>query len=342
MKNKTKKLLLIGLILPMLLTAGCNRAENKSVEDEDAVEEKNTIEAFGYVRAENPRNIVIDIPAKVERIEVKEGQRVSKGDLLILLDITDFDAEIRKKEQELRVLELEKQKAEKTVFEDLNKDPAMKKLVGDLQFAEDELRKAQIDLQAKETLYQQGAIPQREYDGEQKIYQGKKKAVEDAQLAIEGMEYEKKQEKDQLLIQNEKIMAMKSELVLLKEKVNRDYLMGTQIISDIESGVIYEIGYSQGDILSPEKKLCSILNLESLIVKAEVAEEFIKDVKLEAEATIIPLADKSKEYRGKVAAIAGKAVEKGGETLVLVDIAIENNDGFLLPDFNVDVSIDIK
>ena len=342
MKNKTKKFLLIGMILPMLLTVGCNKAENKPIEEDPTVEEKVTVEAFGYVRAEKYRNIVVDIPARVDRIEVKEGQRVTKGDILVYLDTKDFDMQIHKKEQELRILELERQKVEKAIFEDLSKDPAMKKLVGDLRFAEDELGNAQKDFQIKETLYQQGAIPQKDYDGDQRIVEGKKKAVEDAKLAIEGMSNQKKQEKDQLGIENEKIAAIKSEIAVLKEKGSRDYLMGDQIVSDMEMGVVYEIGYSQGDILSPEKKLCSILNLESLVVKAEVSEEFIKDVKIGAVATIIPLADKSKEYKGKVVGIAGKAMQKGGETLVLVDIAIENNDGFLLPDFNVDVSIDIK
>lgn len=342
MKRRIKNFLLVVLILPMLFASGCNKEKNKPIEEEPVVEEKTTVEAFGYVRAENFKNVVIDIPGRVERIEVKEGQQVAKGDILVILDTRDFDAQIRKKEQELRILELEKQKMEKTIFEDLNKDPEIKKLMGDLQFAEDELGKAQKDLQAKEVLYKQGAISQQEYDVELRNTEGKRKAVEDARLAIEAMKNEKRLAKDQLLIQSEKIRVGKSELTALREKLKRQDFLGNQIVSEIEKGVVYEIGYSQGDILSPEKKLCSILDLNSLVVKAEVAEEFVKDVKLGAPAAIIPLADKSKEYEGKVVGIAGKAVQKGGETLVIVDIAIENNDGFLMPDFNVDVSIHIK
>lgn len=342
MKRRIKIFLLIVLILPMLFASGCNQAKNKPVEEEPVVEEKTTVEAFGYVRAENYKNVVIDIPCRVERMEVKEGQQVAKGDILVTLDTRDFEAQIRKKEQELRILELEKQKVEKTIFEDVNKDPEIKKLMGDLQFAEAELEKAKKDLQAKDVLYQQGVISQQEYDGELRNTEGKKKAVEDARLAIEAMKNEKRLAKDLLLIQREKIEVGKSELTALREKLKRQDFSGNQIVSEIEKGVVYEIGYSQGDILSPEKKLCSILDLNSLVVKAEVAEEFIKDVKLGAKATIIPLADKSKEYKGKVVGIAGKAVQKGGETLVMVDIAMENNDGFLMPDFNVDVSIDIK
>ncbi|SHJ82873.1 Barrel-sandwich domain of CusB or HlyD membrane-fusion [Geosporobacter subterraneus DSM 17957] len=342
MKRRIRNFLLIVLILPMLFASGCNKAKNKPIEEEPVVEEKTTVEAFGYVRAENYKNVVIDIPGRIERIQVKEGQQVAKGDILVILDTRDFDAQIRKKEQELRILELEKQKVEKTIFEDLNKDPEIKKLMGDLQFAEDELGKAQKDFQAKEVLYKQGAISQQEYDGELRNTEGKRKAVEDARLAIEAMKNEKRLAKDQLLIQSEKIEVGKSELTALREKLKRQDFLGNQIVSEIEKGVVYEIGYSQGDILSPEKKLCSILDLNSLVVKAEVAEEFVKDVKLGAPAAIIPLADKSKEYEGKVVGIAGKAVQKGGETLVIVDIAIENNDGFLMPDFNVDVSIDIK
>lgn len=81
------------------------------------------------------------------------------------------------------------------------------------------------------------------------------------------------------------------------------------------------------------------MNLDTLIVEAEVSEEFIKDVQIGAEAKILPLADSTKEYKGKVLKIADMGIEKNGETVVLVEISIENKDTFLRPNFNVDVEI---
>jgi hypothetical protein len=52
------------------------------------------------------------------------------------------------------------------------------------------------------------------------------------------------------------------------------------------------------------------MNPDTLVIKANVAEEFIKDVKQGAKVEIIP-----------------------------VEISIDNKDSFLLPNFNVDIKI---
>ena len=70
-----------------------------------------------------------------------------------------------------------------------------------------------------------------------------------------------------------------------------------------------------------------------------MAEEFIKDVRLGANVEIVPVADKARLYKGKVISISKKAIEQNGETIIPVEISIENNDSFLLPNFNVDVKI---
>jgi HlyD family secretion protein len=132
---------------------------------------------------------------------------------------------------------------------------------------------------------------------------------------------------------------LEADLKLLKSKLGKTYIKGSDIVSDINKGLIYEIGYTAGDFTSPQKKLFSILNLDKLIVEANVPEEFIKGVKTGADVTIIPTADKSRQYKGKVTYISGKAVRNNGETLVQVNISIDGLDDFLLPDYNVDVKI---
>ena len=84
------------------------------------------------------------------------------------------------------------------------------------------------------------------------------------------------------------------------------------------------------------------MKLNSLLVESNVPEEFIKDVKIGSMVTIIPQADKSKEYSGKVTYISNNAEDKNGETTVLVEISIDNNDGFLMPNFNVNLEIKIE
>ena len=65
------------------------------------------------------------------------------------------------------------------------------------------------------------------------------------------------------------------------------------------------------------------------------------DVKEGARVKIIPLADKTKSYTGEVEVIQKRAVTSNGETNVYVKISIKDNDGFLIPGFNVDVEIGV-
>ena len=82
-----------------------------------------------------------------------------------------------------------------------------------------------------------------------------------------------------------------------------------------------------------------LVDLGSLIIEADVPEEFIRDVRLGAPVTIIPLADPTRESYGTVRQIAGMAVNRSGETIVPVQVSIDDDRGYLLPNFNVDVTI---
>lgn len=141
-------------------------------------------------------------------------------------------------------------------------------------------------------------------------------------------------------LQREKTEVISMELKQLKDKLSRDFMKGNGIVSNLHQGVVYDIGYSAGDPLNIEKKLLSIVDLAKISVSADVPEEFIKDVKIGAGVTINPVADNSREYRGKVTKIAGVAVKRNGETVIPVEISIDNpGEGFLRPNFNVDVKI---
>jgi multidrug resistance efflux pump len=174
----------------------------------------------------------------------------------------------------------------------------------------------------------------------------KRKNAEDIKYSLDILMHEKKlgnkELSDSIAIQNEKAATVQSEISQMKDKLGRSYITGNNIVSDLENGIVYEIGYKPGDLVSPAKKVLSIMNLDTMVVKADVAEEFIKDVKLGANVEILPVADTAKKYKGKVMNISSKAVVKNGETVVPVEMSIENKDSFLSPNFNVDVEINIE
>ena len=255
---------------------------------------------------------------------------MKNGQQLVTLNLTEALSQLGNKELELQAAQNEIG----TSFSTTN--PDLKKLPNDLRNAQAVYEKDKSELLSKQELYETGSISLTELDAAKRLVEGDKKAVEDTNFAIESMKNSKGTLKDQKSIQ---VSVLEADLKLQKSKLAKSYIKGSDIVSNVNNGLVYEIGYTAGDFASPQKKLLSILNLDKLIVEANVPEEFIKGVKTGAETTIIPTADKSRQYKGKVTYISGKAVRNNGETLVQVNISIDGLDDFLLPDYNVDVKI---
>lgn len=327
-----KSILVILIIGAVIMSAACSKSATKvAAEEAPAQETERTVEAFGIIEVNDIENISLDIGAEIEAINVKEGQQVKKGDVLLTLNMKDYMERIKSKQHELSIIRLEAQKIDRA-----GTNPDIDKLGNDLSFANEQLKKASEELEAQRKLFESGAISQYKYDEFIKTVDAKRKIVEDIKY---GMDSTIRSNDLGLAIQNEKASAMESEIRQLKDRLNKGYISGSNIVCGIDNGIVYELGYKSGDIVSSEKKILSIMNIDTLVVKANVAEEFIKDVKLGAKVEIVPVADKGRTYNGKVMTIAKKAIVQNGETVIPVEISIDNKDSFLLPNFNVDVKI---
>lgn len=368
-----KRIVLTGMILALAITAAACSG-NKKVQTDSAPAATSGasqgIDAFGVVTANEVKNINLDFTATVDKVLVKDGQKVKSNDVLMSLNTSAFLTQLSNKELELTEAKLGLQKEQvdlNRLGKDLtvkkgylanNTDPDIKKYLSDLGFARQQYTDAVKDLNKKQSLYDTHTISLSELEAAKKDADMKKQSISTIQYELDSLRYTKQKEIDQLQatydqksassanasstkLSADKITALENELKLLQAQLHQSYIKQNNLVSDISNGIVYDIGYVAGDIISPQKKVLSILNLDSLVVQADVSEEFIKDVRLEAEATIIPQADKSKTYKGKVVRIADKALLKNNETVVPVQISIEGQDGFLLPDFNVDVKISV-
>lgn len=144
---------------------------------------------------------------------------------------------------------------------------------------------------------------------------------------------------DLVVLHKKKIDNLAFELEGLKQKKINDSIQDNNIVCSIEKGIITEIKYSEGDTILPEDSVFSIIDSNRIIVEADIPEEFIKDVEIGNAVDIIPTADSSRVFKGTVKRKSFIAYEKNGETLVSIDISINDMDDFLLPYFNVDVRI---
>ena len=94
-----------------------------------------------------------------------------------------------------------------------------------------------------------------------------------------------------------------------------------------------------GDPVQPNVKLLNLVDMDSLVVVADVPEDFIKDVRIGSEVKILPLSDSEKTYKGHVLKISDMGIDKNGETMVQTEISIDDKDASIKPNFSVDVKI---
>lgn len=372
-----KKIGLFFLINTFILLTACGKNETQETTTELPPPVDRYIEAFGIIKAGKIKNINLDFPAAIKKIHVSNGQKVNLNDPLITLDLSNYNKQLQDKENEYRIAQLElqriqagetpsSQKESQRIKNELankrkalssNSDPDIQKLMNDLDLAQKSYEDAKRDYEKQQILYQQGAISESEFDKIKRNLEQSKNNVESLKLSVEALKNNKQKEISELErsldltnaslnssnieveIQKQRILSLENEIALLKEKMNKPFIKEDKIVSDLKNAVVYEIGYTEGDNTDQSKKVLSLLDLDSLIIEANVSEEFIKDVKAGAPVDIILLADSSKKYKGKVTKISNMAIKENGETVVPIEISVDNKDSFLRPNFNVDVKI---
>lgn len=96
-----KKIMIIALVGSMLLS-GCGAGDSESTATKEkakgAQEEQVIFLAAGKVEAQSELSVSSKLTARVAKVNVDLGSKVKKGDPLVVLDITDINAGVKKEE----------------------------------------------------------------------------------------------------------------------------------------------------------------------------------------------------------------------------------------------------
>ncbi|WP_026882003.1 efflux RND transporter periplasmic adaptor subunit [Clostridium akagii] len=146
---------------------------------------------------------------------------------------------------------------------------------------------------------------------------------------------------DQKKVQQDKIDSEEAELNALKAMPNENHISGNNVVSDIDNAVVTDVSGNSATVSSAGASgIATIADLNSLYVQAKVSEEFINSVSVGKPVEIIPTSDPNAKLSGKITSIASTAVlDKNGDTYIPVNISIDQNNGKLFPNYNVDVQI---
>ena len=131
----------------------------------------------------------------------------------------------------------------------------------------------------------------------------------------------------------------------MKSKSGKDYLDSNSIISNVKNGIVQNIGVINGTMLGAQNtptRVLQLIDADSIIISAEVDEEFIKNVTLGEAVEIVPTSDSSISIPGIVTQISNVAVEKDGKRIVKVEVKPQDPEGELKPGYTADVYFTFK
>ena len=175
------------------------------------------IDAWGEVKYARMEDISVDFPALVTDVAVKEGDRVTLGQPLVTLDLSEYNGNVEKLKQQLAanqaalpaaeqdisalqadVAQTQSEIARKTKEYNGGTNADLELLQNSLDLAQKELAAAKKDLQNYRSLYDAGAVPKATLDQYSDALDQRQKTVDDVQANIRKTRTALKDELDQL------------------------------------------------------------------------------------------------------------------------------------------------
>ena len=348
---KGKGILLLSLIWIAMALAACSVQEAPVSQAGSTIEETQPVQAFGVVEALITRDISMDFPVKIEKLQVKEGQVVCAGETLAVISKDKAEGDARLMEDRIKALKLDsavKQKiyAKKKASISDNKNPEILKLKIALNRAQKTYDSLLNENDTKRTLYKEGVLTDKDLQEYESSVETAEYACKDAGLNLESLQetlnVELLQAEAEINSANTEISGLEKELQDSRLKLLPPNLKGNEIVTDVTRGIICGMNCKSGDNIPAGGKLFGIMDASSFIIEANVDEQFIKDVKPGAKVYINPEFDRSLECKGEVSEVSAFAIEQNGETVIPVSIRPEKQCKWLNPGYNMEVSIEVE
>ena len=322
---------LVSLVLGFIAVTNisCSRSTKEAepvVTVQTAVAERGTIEQIITAEAilfpKDQAAITPKITAPVKAFYVNRGSRVHRGELLAVIENRDLAAaEIENKGA------YEQAEATYGIATSSSLPEEWQKAEFDLKAAEREYETQQKIYDSRKALYEQGALPRKEFDQSSVALIQAKANYEIAQRHLAALEAVGK--KDQMNMAKGQLTSAKG-----KYEGAATQLSYSEVRSPID-GVVTERPLYAGETPAPGTPLLVIMDTSSVIARAHIPQEAAAALKVGDAATIT--ATGNTQVNGKVTLVS-PALDPNSTT-VEVWVAAPNPDGLLRPGTTVAVQM---
>ena len=271
--NRIFYILLTSMLFVALSSCG-NKKEEKQQSNKEILEEIKEIKAVGKVVSAKDWTIISsNTSARIKELMVKDGDSVSKGQLLMQLEAGNTDLDVQQAQAQLNSLN----KENRTILEDIRK----------AKVYADELKDK---YETSKRLYEQDAETKEKMTTDYSNWQQQ-------ELTLKGLQQKQ---------QAQQASAYEQQLEIQKAQNTRSDF---QIIA-ASSGVITDLVAKVGQSVQAAMELGKIIDVEHPMVEAEVDELFVNDVKVGQSVLIFPVGRKDQAANGRISYLSPILSEK--------------------------------
>ena len=295
MKTWTKRAILAGLMLGVIVAAGCARSkkpQTKAAPQDQAgipvqaapaqldkmVEE---IPVTGTISALRKADVTAQISGRVVSVTVQEGESVKAGQVVVRLDRTEIDSQVSQARAGVVAARARLGAAQKRaeVVQLGARPEELSMAQSRLEQAEAALREAASNKARKEKLFGEGAVSRQELDVATTAYDTARTNRDSARESLGLMKKGARQE--EIEASRKDVQAAEAGLVQAEGMLAqmREMLSHTVITSPV-TGIVYERNVEPGEVVSSggSKPLLRVADLGSVYLEATVPERLAHQV----------------------------------------------------------------
>ncbi len=310
----------------------------------------------GRVEEANIKNISSDTPIQILEVQVSDGDRVKKGDVLFTADTSNLKKELDQLliNQEIQSLQLEKLKNAS-----ITTDTTSVQIGVELARINYESAKAYYDEQVlaeknNQLLYDEGLISKSELDAVQKMLRDAKSQLDTAKLNLERSQTEvnnlKKNNKNlssntayDIQVQTKNLESIKLNIDHVKEQIAEIEDLAKAPID----GIVADITIKEQLMSSTLQPMLTIKDVSLLKVTAHIREYDIKDIQLGQAVNITGDAIDAEAIVNAevsfISPIAKQMIQSGKETTTIdIEMMITEGVSHLKPGYTIDCEITTK
>jgi multidrug resistance efflux pump len=272
------------------------------------------LEAKGYVVPAHQILVSPKVNGMIVQLNLEEGRRVQKGDVLAVLESTDYQAEVQRAKAAAQFM-----RERLRELENGNRPEEIKRSEAEVREAEVQLVQLGSELERTRKLYESRANAQQEYEIAFSKYRGQQQRVVQLQANYELMRIGPREER--IAIARAEVAQADAEVV------KAEWRLGNCTIQAPISGTILKKNAEEGNIVNPiafngSFSLCEMADLSDLEVDLAVQERDIARVAVGQKCRVRAEAYPQRVYQGVVDRLMPIADRAKGAIPVRVKIAI--------------------